>query len=143
MEISSKYVITVVIVILVLLTLIFFLGSTSATQTSRSSANLIFSTKCQTYAEKGCSFALTEEPDFDKFLDACRTLFGTNSGASACLHSYCNGCKEYNIEDLECVARCGRCEQNAAMGISNSGCCAEFLNAGCEPGLCSDTCSLP
>ena len=124
-ELAIKTIIILVIMILLLGIVMYFMLSQSKIVSNKADANKIFSTKCQEYqSDYSCSWSATREPDFDKFLQACKYLYGEERESFSCLMSLC--CKEVKFDDVQCEGLCRLCRGNYLTGIKTDKCCEQF-----------------
>ncbi len=146
MELSIKTVITITLIIMVLVILSFFITSQSSAQVARSDVNRVFSTKCQEYNLKECDWTVTKEKDFEEFLSACRSLYGSESESYSCLYLRCPACSKAEINkgqfdtQLRCASLCEQCEGDEKLGVKST-CCQQFASQ-CSESIvrCAGTC---
>src|SRR5687768_17384322 len=128
MDLPVKTIAIVVILALVLVVLVTFLFQSSGTSLNKADAERIFSSQCQTYVQRGCSWDVTYESGFDNYLSACRTLYGEERESYSCLYTLCKGCFETN--DLRCSSLCNICNGHEDASVDRKTCCTRF-NAQC------------
>src|SRR3989344_5888378 len=95
MELPLKSIMIMVIVALILIVLSFFLTTSTSKSLDTGDAELTFNTQCQQYKLQKCSFSVTGDASFDRFLTACQQLYGKDSGEFSCLYVHCPACKEF------------------------------------------------
>lgn len=122
----SKAIIVLTIVVLVLVIVASFFVLQTGPQVSRADANRVFAAQCQNYAQRGCSWDVTHEPQFSAYLDACRAVHGAEREASTCLYALCDGCKQFALSQARCDGLCNLCKGNAAAGIDATSCVAQY-----------------
>ncbi len=116
MELSTKAVVLIVVMVLVVIVLVSFFLFQSGSQISKADAKSIFEQKCIDYGKRSCPWDVTEEQGFDNFLQSCKVLYGSEREAFSCIYSLCGQCKGFEIENLECAARC-----SAIQGLQKKG----------------------
>lgn len=98
------------VVILVMIMLAVALSSffifQSGTEISKADAQRVFGESCIEYEKKQCSWDVTEQQGFGKFVESCKVLFGQEREALTCLYSLCGRCKSFELEDLHCRSVC-------------------------------------
>ena len=137
MELPIKTITIVVILALLLVIVTTFLFQSSGTSLTKAEAERIFSAQCQSYVQQGCEWDSTYAPDFSKYLNACRTLYGQERDSYSCLYTLCKGCFETN--DIKCAGLCSICNGHQDVSIDRKTCCARF-NAQCGTSLDCNAC---
>ncbi|MBI4162508.1 MAG: hypothetical protein HY513_02400 [Candidatus Aenigmarchaeota archaeon] len=125
-ELPMKIIVIVVIVVLVLVILSTFLLGQAGSQISKADAERIFASQCQVYSQNNCEWAVTRNSDFNKYVEACRVLYGPERDSFSCLYVLCNACKDTQNSQIKCAGICNACKGNDETGINTEPCCAEF-----------------
>lgn len=139
MELPTKVIIIVAIVVLTLVAITtFFLQSTGETL-SRADAERVFATQCQIYSQQACSWDVTYRPEFQQYMRACRTLYGTHRDSYSCLYTLCQKC--FETADVKCAGLCKICEGHEAASVDRKTCCSRYAS-GCRGTTvdCTATC---
>jgi hypothetical protein len=137
MEMPMKLIVLLIIAVAVLSALMFFFMQSSGASMSKADAERTFSTMCLTYSQQGCEWAVTYEPAFEKYLSACRALYGQERDSYSCLYVLCERC--FETADVKCGGLCHICEGHAAASIDRQTCCQRF-SAQCRDQQC-DVCA--
>ena len=127
MELSMRYIISAAIVVVVLVTLSLFITTGTGPSISQGSANYIFSTKCLEYKQRACSWSVTYDTDYSKYVSACKQIYGPDSDSESCLYVHCSSCKTFEYQQLACdgIARgCASLKSNSALNADR--CCSDF-----------------
>lgn len=138
---AVKTIVLMTITILVLVVLAYFITIQAGSQTSTADANRVFSTKCQEYRSKDCSWAVTAEADFNDFMNACRFLYGNEREAFSCLYVFCPACKDESIgtanleNGLRCASICNQCAGDSDLNLRTT--CCQQLASQCTGTSCS------
>ena len=140
MELSVRTIVVATIVVVVLVTLSFFINIESSEQITRSNANQVFNSLCQSYKNMQCDWAVTREDKFNDFMQACRVLYGNEREAYSCLYTYCQACKTDESADLKCASACEQCRADSSISVRST-CCQQFA-ASCANSVvkCQDAC---
>lgn len=140
MQLPIKLIIVAAVVVLVLASLsLFFLQSTGSSL-SKTEAERIFSTDCLTYSQRECDWEVTHEPEFENYLKACRTLYGSYREAYSCLYSLCSRC--FESMDLKCSGLCSVCSGHDDAGVDRETCCLRYKTE-CQGSSVDCTSSCP
>lgn len=124
-ELPVKTVIVLLILIAVLAIITFFVFGQAGRQMGQADAEKIFAGKCQEYqSDYSCSWKATHEPEFDKFLQACKKIYGIDRESFSCLYSLC--CQSVKFDDVQCEGFCKLCKGNYLTGINTKSCCEQF-----------------
>ena len=126
MEISTKTIVIMLVCIMLLVAVAsFFIFQTSASMT-KAEAEKLFQEDCLAYAKSDCSWSVTEQPGFQKFVDACKLLYGQERESLSCLYSFCGSCKSFNFQNVECEARCRLVNGLKSSGNSVTDACSSY-----------------
>lgn len=124
MELPLKVIVVAAILILVLVVVSsFFLQSTGESMT-KAEAERVFSSRCLTYGQRSCEWAVAYEPEFQDYLKACRILYGSYRESFSCLYSLCSRC--FESADLKCSGLCYVCNGHEYSGVSREECCSKY-----------------
>jgi len=135
-SLSNTAIVILILALLVLGAVMYFIFSQAAGGMTQAEANRIFYGKCQEYKSRNCDWSVTYDKDFDKFVDACRFLFGAQRDAFSCLYSMCQDCKELELSDIKCAGMCKICEGHDYASIKFRDCCSRFKSE------CASGCSI-
>ncbi len=129
-----KVIVVAAILILVLVALSSLLLSSSGQSLTKAEAERIFNTQCLAYNQRGCDWPVTYEPEFQRYLSACRVLYGSEREAYSCLYSLCSRC--FETHNLRCSGLCNICNGHDYASVERQECCSRF-NAECEGFSCA------
>ena len=133
-EMPTRAVVVIIIAVIVLAAMSFFIYFQSGAAISEYDAQAAFTTSCETYKKAECSWSVTYEKGFEKFLDACRKLYGNEREAFSCLISMC--CQEVKFTDVQCAGLCKLCKGNFYSGVKTEDCCSIYA------GKCKTDCEV-
>jgi hypothetical protein len=119
-------IVVLILAVLVLTALLYFFFTQTGGEMSKAEANRIFYGECQKYKNMQCAWSATYDPGFQKFLKACKFLFGEERDAFSCLYSMCADCKEYRLDEIQCAGMCEICKGHQSSGVDLGSCCEEF-----------------
>ncbi len=148
MELALKQITLLVLFIGVLITVSMFVMTQSSIELSKTEANRIFNTKCLEYKEKySCNLGAADtDPDFGKFVDSCRVLYGSERESLTCLTKFCSYCDENRLrvadlaDDTKCAAICEYTTGSRAIGLSTGLFCGKFRQKCGASGMTCDAC---
>ncbi|MEM7819383.1 MAG: hypothetical protein QXD48_00975 [Candidatus Aenigmatarchaeota archaeon] len=134
-SLSLSMIVILIVAALVLSALIYFFMFQTTQQMTKSEANRIFYTECQKYKERKCDWSVTYDTEFDKFLDACKFLFGQDHDKFSCLYSLCQECKKLELDEIKCAGMCEICNGHKNVGVELENCCNVYKDeckSGCD-----------
>jgi len=140
MELPMKMIVVVIVIVLVLVVLSTFLLGQTGVQITKAEAERIFNAQCQIYSQRNCEWDVTRNPEFPKYVEACRVLYGPERDSFSCLYVLCNACKDTQNFQIKCAGICNACKGNQQIGISTETCCSEFTGQ-CTGVLECDVCT--
>lgn len=133
MELPFKIIIAVALVAFLLTTFYVLFSRQSGESLSRTDANRVFYSICDSYKKEQCDWSVRQRTDFTQFMDSCGVLF-EGSGEYSCLYQHC--CAE--TKNVFCSGLCHACRGNELGGVKKELCCAR-LRADCGAAEC-DVC---
>ena len=117
MELSTKAVVVIVIMALLLVSFGSFFVFRSGEDIGMADARKMFEEKCIAYQKRGCSWEVTEEADFQQFLQACKRVYGPDKEEFSCLYAMCQQCKEFDPVYTQCAGRCSGIAGQKKLGF--------------------------
>ena len=76
MEIANRTLVIMLVLVMLVVVLTSFFLFQSGSQISKADATRIFQQSCDQFAKRGCSWDVTYDQDFDKFVQACKIVNG-------------------------------------------------------------------
>lgn len=135
MSLSLSMIVILIIAVMVLAAILYFFFIQTGGEMTKAEANSVFYTSCQNYKSASCDWSVTTQPGFDKFLKACKFLFGNERDSFSCLYAMCADCSQYKLDEVQCAGMCEICKGNQNAGVETESCCTEYA------GKCTSTCS--
>ena len=126
MELPTRAIILIVLLVIFLAIVGSFFLLQSGTEISKADAKKLFELRCQDYANRGCSWDITEEQSFTQYVTACKILYGEEREAFSCLYSLCPGCKSFDIDYVRCAGICKGIEGQDQLGNPTEAACAIY-----------------
>ncbi|MBI4170744.1 MAG: hypothetical protein HY514_03550 [Candidatus Aenigmarchaeota archaeon] len=141
MELSTRAVVIIAILVMLLVTLASFFIFQSGSEISKAEAQRIFGEQCIEYEKKRCSWDVTEEASFDRFVASCKLLYGQEREALSCLYAICGQCRNFALENVRCEGICRGIDGQKKLGHAITETCNAYSTdvqcSGVRCGVCS------